>query len=429
MAEFTEAVKKGDETMNHDIVGKPLKKGDYEIVNFSSLRNCKNEKKSVSSGREPKPGDVIWADRNVKGLPYNHCGIYEGNNSVIHFSAPEGLEINQENAVIHRTTLDVFRDGCPLKIIDFPESFPAEETLRRARSRIGERDYDFTTNNCDHFATWCKTGRHGSLQVDTVKKTIKSMGELGEIVCIMHDFAEAIQTAKMEENMQEEDNVFFNDLENELNDKTAFNEKMRSVKDGLTGKKSGFIAQIWDKVQLIWDYVQSPDVPWTEKVMPLAALAYLVMPIDLIPDMIPVLGLADDAGVLAYAFSQLHKQLEAFSNGTLQDIEPSFITKVSNAAKAYIEQFKAKHLEYPVTYQEAMIFFSRHKNDSPKIVRGVMLKAEMSGKLDFTQVFLDKNNDVVCTPEGIPYGRRLITTGLDDELTAAFKDKNMVIVE
>ena len=77
MAEFTEAVKKGDETMNHDIVGKPLKKGDYEIVNFSSLRNCKNEKKSVSSGREPKPGDVIWADRNVKGLPYNHCGIYE----------------------------------------------------------------------------------------------------------------------------------------------------------------------------------------------------------------------------------------------------------------------------------------------------------------------------------------------------------------
>jgi hypothetical protein len=138
--------------------------------------------------REPKPGDVIWADRSGTGLPYHHCGIYEGGGYVIHFAAPEGSEISQENAVIHRTTLDTFKNGCPIKIVDFDEGFSVEETLERARKRIGEKCYKFTLNNCDHFATWCKTGEHRSLQVDEAKAVIKEVGgEVGELVCAVHD--------------------------------------------------------------------------------------------------------------------------------------------------------------------------------------------------------------------------------------------------
>ena len=35
-------------------------------------------------------------------------------------------------------------------------------------SRLGEQNYNLLFNNCEHFATWCKTGRHSSGQVDSV---------------------------------------------------------------------------------------------------------------------------------------------------------------------------------------------------------------------------------------------------------------------
>jgi hypothetical protein len=131
-------------------------------------------------------------------MPYNHCGIYEGGGRVIHFAAPQGAEISQENAVVHRTSLDHFADGCPVKVIEYPEGYSTEETLRRARSRIGERGYDFLTNNCDHFATSCKTGEHHSLQVDNVKNVIRVAGTVGEIICTVHDITEDFKAPKLD---------------------------------------------------------------------------------------------------------------------------------------------------------------------------------------------------------------------------------------
>lgn len=48
----------------------------------------------------------------------------------------------------------------------------------------------------------------------------------------------------------------------------------------------------------------------------------------------------------------------------------------------------------------------------------------------FVQVFLDKDNRPVSNPgTGVPYGRRCLIRGIDDELASIFGDKQVVIVK
>lgn len=52
-------------------------------------------------------------------------------------------------------------------------------------------------------------------------------------------------------------------------------------------------------------------LPWRTVVWSLAALAYFVWPIDLIPDILLV-GFLDDAAVIMYVVRQIQKDLDAF---------------------------------------------------------------------------------------------------------------------
>ena len=152
--------------------------------------------------QELQPGDLVWVDRSAKGLPYHHCGIYEGNGTVIHFAAIEGSETNRENAEVHRISFKKFQNDCPVKVIDIEGSLPVEETLQRARSLIGKKGYDISTFNCDHFATWCKTGKYHSIQVDKVKTVLLESigGSLVEFLCTIHDMAEKSKASPFLEN-------------------------------------------------------------------------------------------------------------------------------------------------------------------------------------------------------------------------------------
>jgi len=164
--------------------------------------------------REPQPGDLVWADRIAKGLPYNHCGIYEGAGYVIHFAAPSGMEISSENAVVHRATFERFQDGCQVKVLDVDSRFTPEETLRRARSCMGHRGYNFATFNCDHFATWCKTGEYRSIQVDDVKTVLREMDNpVADIVCDIHDIAEKINAPRLDAVYPERESEILGNIE------------------------------------------------------------------------------------------------------------------------------------------------------------------------------------------------------------------------
>ena len=89
---------------------------------------------------------------------FNHHGIDLGDGSVAHYL--EGREI------LRSSTSD-FSRGEPVSVVTYAEPCSAPGlTLRRAMGRLGEQNYNLLFNNCEHFAHWCKTGRHRSAQVE-----------------------------------------------------------------------------------------------------------------------------------------------------------------------------------------------------------------------------------------------------------------------
>lgn len=61
---------------------------------------------------------------------------------------------------------------------------------------------------------------------------------------------------------------------------------------------------------LLYFTAQNPAVPKSAKLTILGALGYLILPVDVIPDFIPVIGLADDASIIAYALYQVLSHID-----------------------------------------------------------------------------------------------------------------------
>ncbi len=61
----------------------------------------------------------------------------------------------------------------------------------------------------------------------------------------------------------------------------------------------GVWKSIWNEARLVWRLFKDPRVPvWIKLALPIAGIAYLIFPLDVIPDIIPVLGELDDVMVL-----------------------------------------------------------------------------------------------------------------------------------
>lgn len=54
-------------------------------------------------------------------------------------------------------------------------------------------------------------------------------------------------------------------------------------------------------------------VPWKSLVMAVGGLIYFVLPFDIFPDFIPLVGYFDDAAVIAYIVRTIQKDLDAFT--------------------------------------------------------------------------------------------------------------------
>lgn len=103
--------------------------------------------------------DHVYVNRGT----YTHHGIDAGDGTVIHFTGEPGQA--KVDAGIARTSMDAFLKGRTVKIRRYGQRDDADTTIARAESRIGETGYHLVLNNCEHFATWCCTGKSVSEQV------------------------------------------------------------------------------------------------------------------------------------------------------------------------------------------------------------------------------------------------------------------------
>ncbi len=119
---------------------------------------------------EAKPGDIVGIDSNFQAYPYCHYGIYIGDNKVIHYSSNGG---SIQNAEIRVGDMDASFPKGKYFVLDFSGSanYSADDIIKRAQSRLGEKSYDLINNNCEHFAVWCKTNNSESYQIDSLSKT------------------------------------------------------------------------------------------------------------------------------------------------------------------------------------------------------------------------------------------------------------------
>lgn len=127
-------------------------------------------------------GDHLYVHR--LGGVYTHHGIDCGGDEVIHLTAAgPGLPS------VRSVSREAFAEGAPIQVRDYTKFLAAardrdgsidvapDAVVSRARSRLGEVGFDLWLNNCEHFATWCRTGLRNSAQIDALWRL--SLGPAG----------------------------------------------------------------------------------------------------------------------------------------------------------------------------------------------------------------------------------------------------------
>lgn len=134
----------------------------YPLFDLGLTHNS-DEKATDYNGKLPHglcPGTHVVADRGL----YQHHGIYVGNNKVIANLRKTGISV---------CSWDEFANGDEVSVrYHYNEPcYSNEDIVRRAYSKLGEDNYLILTNNCEHFANWCVTGKEYSKQSNIVAGT------------------------------------------------------------------------------------------------------------------------------------------------------------------------------------------------------------------------------------------------------------------
>lgn len=134
------------------------------------LKTFSSEMKIQFSFRDLNPGDHLAVPGKTAGIEYFHHGIFiEFKKGVVEFSG-----ITKSKAEIKLVDLKIFINGDhPLYRINYSKnkrlanSKTVETAMGFAQYPESWEPYNLLLNNCEHFASFCVTGKKSSQQVTT----------------------------------------------------------------------------------------------------------------------------------------------------------------------------------------------------------------------------------------------------------------------
>jgi hypothetical protein len=140
-------------------------------MNYAKYCGPKRSVRALGPGELPPHG----AHLITPWLGYTHHGIHIGGGRVIQYGA---LKYDFIRKPVEEVSIADFAEGRPVFVVTHQEKcFDADEAVRRARSRLGERRYRLLTNNCEHFVEWCLHNEARSFEVETALHFPRWFGE------------------------------------------------------------------------------------------------------------------------------------------------------------------------------------------------------------------------------------------------------------
>ena len=104
--------------------------------------------------------------------------------------------------------------------------------------------------------------------------------------------------------------------------------------DGLFDKISKYAKNIGlnliNEALKLWYVTDNPNLPDKTKATIIGALGYLISPLDLVPDVLPVVGYTDDAGAVALAIAMA----QAFIDQKVKDKAKAKIDEIFGAGSS-----------------------------------------------------------------------------------------------
>jgi phosphopantetheinyl transferase len=127
-----------------------------------------------------------------------HYGIFVSEDEVVQFGPPPvGARAPDDKIAVCTTDIEDFCLGniVEIAVLERRERrFSPEETVARARARLGEGGYNLIHNNCEHFAYECALGVSRSTQEEDARKRWNSRPILDVYLSAVPDFVEGTVT-------------------------------------------------------------------------------------------------------------------------------------------------------------------------------------------------------------------------------------------